>query len=316
MNVLSGTIALLTTSIAAAVLLAFANIGNHRRLFSSSTRLGSDSVPGSKIVFVNDWNGRDAPDEIYVMDADGANPRRVTVTAFGNNLFPRWSPNGKRIAFNSDRDGRHKIYLMNADGTELTLLTPGGGAWATWSPDGRRIAFQSRSSDTGAATTEISVINVDGARLTHLTHNGAGGGRPDWSPDGRKIVFVSNRDGNADIYVMNADGSAPVRLTSTAADDNGPDWSPDGRKIAFQSNRDGNLDIYVPRLDAWPSWSPDGSRIAFMRQVEVVPGLRPPNGSDIFVMNADGSALTRVTHTAPAKFSAFPNWGPGQAFER
>ena len=329
MNALSRTTALLTTSVVVAVLLAFGNIGKHRRLFSTMTRLGSDSAQGSKIVFVNDWNGRDAPDEIYVMNADGTNPRRLTITAAGNNLFPRWSPNGKRIAFNSDRDGRHKIYLMNADGTELTLLTPEGGGRPTWSPDGRRIAFTSRFADTGTATA-IAVIDVDGTKLTYLTHNDASDGHPDWSPDGRRIAFVSNRDGNAEIYVMNADGSDPVRLTSTPGDDNGPDWSPDGRRIAFQSNRDGNLEIYTmnadgteqmrltsdPRLDAWPSWSPDGRRIAFTRQVEVVPGLRPPNGSDIFVVNADGSALTRVTHTAPAKFSAFPNWGPGQPSEQ
>jgi len=329
LNALSSITPLLTATAAATVLLAFDDTGKRQEFLSTTPVVGSDSVQSSKIVFVNDWNGRDAPDEIYVMNADGTNPRRLTVTTSGNNLFPRWSPNGKRIAFNSDRDGQHKIYLMNADGMELTLLTPGGGARATWSPDGKRIAFTSRSAEADTATREIFVIEVDGTRLTQLTHAGARSGHPDWSPDGRMIAFVSNRDGDAEIYVMNADGTAPLRLTFTAAVDNGPDWSPGGRKIAFQSDRDGNREIYVmnadgteqmrltsdPRLDAWPSWSPDGRRIAFTRQVEVVPGLMPPNGSDIFVINADGSELTRVTHTAPAAFSAFPNWGPGQESE-
>src|SRR5574341_1244889 len=83
----------------------------------------SVSAPNSRIAFVNDWNGRDAPDEIYVMNADGTEPRRLTVSreGSGNNLFPRWSPDGTRIAFNAARgDSESAIYVMRDDGTGLT----------------------------------------------------------------------------------------------------------------------------------------------------------------------------------------------------
>jgi Tol biopolymer transport system component len=317
MSAWSGIPLPLTTLVVAAVSLLMDEAANRER------RLAAVQDSSSKIVFVSDRNGRDAPDEIYIMNADGTDPRRVTVSTSGNNLFPRWSADGKRIAFMSNRDGTPQIYVIDADGTGLKQLITVSGAWPVWSPDGRRIAFVARSASTSGAG-EIMIVNPDGTGLTQLTHNGAVVGHLDWSPDGAKIAFVTNRDGNAEIYVMNADGTTPVRLTVNTAGDNGPRWSPDGRTIAFMSDRDGNLEIYVmsadgteqrrrttdPRLDAWPSWSPDGRRLAFMRQIEIVPGLRSPNGSDILEMNADGSELTRVTHTAPAAFSAFPDWGP------
>ena len=314
--------------------LLFASMAMATMLSAVHSALGAQGSV-CQIVFVNDWNGRDAPDEIYVMNSDGTAPRRVTVTppppgGFpGNNLFPRWAPDRKRIAFTSARDGAPKLYLINADGSGMSRLTNFFSGWGVWSPDGTRIAFAGRSaaeSDTG----EVMVVNADGSSLKQITHHAAVAGHLDWSPDGLRIAFVSRRDGNLEIYAANADGTDALRLTANSADDDGPRWSPDGRKIAFQSLRDGNEEIYVmnadgtdqtrltsdPRLDAWPSWSPDGKRIAFMRQVETVPGLRAPNGSDIFTMNPDGTDVNRMTHTAPANFNAFPDWGSGSACRR
>ncbi len=298
--------------------------------FAPAPAAASESGLGSKIAFTTDRDGRDAPDEIYVMNADGTDERRLTVTESGNNLFPKWSPNGKRIAFHNNRleIGRSEIFLIDADGTGLTRLTHMtelglGAVNATWSPDGNQIAFNS------VINPDIYVINVDGTGLTQLTDHPSST-RPDWSPDGRTIAFNSNRDGNPEIYVMNADGTDdPVRLTFAAGTDMGPDWSPDGKKIAFESNRDGNREIYVmnadgtdqvrltfdSRIDAFPSWSPDGQWIAFHRQVVEVPGLDAPNGSEIFVIKADGSEEMQLTHRAPDSFSAFATWAQGHASE-
>ena len=156
---------------------------------------------------------------------------------------PVWSPDGRRIAFDSDRDGNWEVYVMNADGSGVTRLTGNDAVDGSpsWSPDGRRIAFDSKRD----GNREIYVMNADGSSVTRLTHNPADDGYPSWSPDGRRIAFDSKRDGNREIYVMNADGSGVTRLTYNGANDLFPDWSPDGRRIAFHSNRDGRMDIYV-----------------------------------------------------------------------
>ena len=295
-------------------------------------------TPGiaSKLVFTADRPGRDLPDEIYVANADGTNEQRLTFTdavssclptdlrcpPSGSNLMPKWSPNGRQIAFATDRSGMFQVYVMNDDGSDLRQLTTEGGAMPAWSPDGHRIAFTS-----ARAPNDVFAINTDGTGLVNLTNHPAVDARPDWSPDGRRIAFNSARDGNQEIYVMNADGSSPVRLTFNAGTDMGAEWSPNGQKIAFESNRDGNREIYVmnadgtdqvrltfdSRIDAFPCWSPDGKWIAFHRQVVSIPGLLPPNGSELFAVKADGSALVQLTHATPASFSAFVSWGQGHA---
>ncbi len=141
---------------------------------------------------------------------------------------------------------------------------------------------------------------------------------PAWSRDGRTIVFVSWRDGNGEVYAMDADGSSPRNLTQDPAKDAGPAWSPDGRRIAFVSRRDGNSEIYVMNADGsgkrnlrrdrasddFPTWSPDGRRIAFVRgrlHGNPRPGrdVRRWYLYDLYVVNADGSGLRRLTLRIP-----------------
>ena len=149
---------------------------------------------------------------------------------------PAWSPDGRRIAFESERDGNDEIYVMNADGSGVARLTVNDAIDGSpaWSPDGQRIAFDSLRDDN----FEVYLMNADGSGVTRLTNNDARDWHPVWSPDGRRIAFESNRDGNAEIYLMNPDGSGVVRLTyNGAADWVSPAWSPDGRRIAFVSYR-------------------------------------------------------------------------------
>jgi len=207
--------------------------------------------------------------EIYVMDIDGGNLRRLTETEAAED-HPAWSPDGSKILFDADYDGDgfYELYTMNPDGTDITRLTANAAndQFADWSPDGAQIAFSSdRDGNWG-----IYIMDADGSNQRPLTINTDWELMPAWSPDGEQIAFIglvpSSR--NTDVFVMNADGSQVRQLTDTPGFDESPAWSPDGSRIAFQTERDGNFEIYVMRPDGseqrplaihtaddlWPSW--------------------------------------------------------------
>ena len=171
------------------------------------------------------------------MAADGNNPRNLTRNPAVDG-DPSWAPDGRRIAFESDRDGNWEIYVMDSDGSNPRRLTRHIGLdWsASWSPRGEHIAFQSFRS----GSFEIYVMDVDGANLLNLTNNDdANDEWPSWSPDGERIAFESyGKRRKSDIYVMDADGSNLHRLTKDAEDDYTPNWdrsafsvSPTGKQL-------------------------------------------------------------------------------------
>ncbi|MDQ3744341.1 MAG: PKD domain-containing protein, partial [Acidobacteriota bacterium] len=264
---------------------------------------------GGRVVFSSN---RDGQAQIYLMNADGSGQVRLS-TSGGNDDYPRWSPSGAKILFQSDRDnpstGYNDIYVMNSDGTGQTRLTadPNDDSSASWSPDGTRIVFQSIRN---GQFYQVYVMNADGSGQLNLSNSSGSDGQPSWSPDGSKIAFASERDheGYASIYVMNANGTNQRRLTFSADDvtDEQPVWSRDGSRIAFVSTRDGNKEIYVMNADGTaqtrltnddgnddsPYWSPDGARIIFRsdRQRDCCDPT-----SQVWVMNADGTGLVNFS---------------------
>ena len=241
---------------------------------------------------------------------------------------PRWSSDGQRIVFYSNRNGWWDIYSIDADGTnEIRLTTHETGESApTWSPDGFRIAFTSYR-DGYDGHQSIHIMDSDGTNETRLTENNRHDASPTWSPDGRRIAYVSqlredNRlrldaDGlNSEIYVMDADGSNKTRLTQYVEDDWLPTWSPDSQSIAFLSARSSPTAIYIMAADGSnkqrltqdnrsfdPAWSPDGTSIAYSSLHSGDDGLY-----EIYVMDADGSNKQRLTWAEGYDIS--PAWSP------
>ena len=224
-----------------------------------------------------------------------------------------WSPDGKYLAFTSARAGNKQVYVMDADGQNITRLTYHDAESyepASWSPNGRRIAFSS----VRDGNSEVYVMDTDGHNPTRLTYHDAEDTDPTWSPDGRRMAFTSFRAGNSDVYVMDADGHNPTRLTYHDAGDWDPTWSPDGQRIAFTSSREGNYELYVmdtdghnlTRLtyhgadDRHPSWSPDSRYIAFASKRD--------NNWEVYVIDADGHNLVRLTDHPRQDWS--PDWSP------
>jgi Tol biopolymer transport system component len=130
------------------------------------------SPDGTKIAF---GTTRDGNFDIYLMNADGSNPTRLTGDYGRNDAFPVFAPDGKRILFTSWNEGLDPasadVYMMNADGTERTRLTtnPTEDSYPAWSPDGARIVFQSGRD----GNLEIYLMNADGSGQTRVTSDPA-----------------------------------------------------------------------------------------------------------------------------------------------
>lgn len=263
-----------------------------------------------KIACVND-GGRDT--QIVTMNPDGSD--WVQLTSGQGDFDPAWSPDGTQIAFarTSGRCDLAEIFVMNADGTHQRRLTSSRvDRHPSWSPDGTRIAFV-----RGDGCTDWGVLHVmdaDGKNVTAI------GGEPHelfdqsaWTRDGSKLTVA--RD-NA-IYLIGLDGGIEtvIRFEQSEVYYSEPAWSPDGSMIAFSRsadcdffdcyasgiwtvNPDGSgaarlTDVYSSGL----SWSPDGTEIVFS------------DGSDLFVMNPDGSGLTHIPAMIGARQS-HPSWQP------
>jgi TolB protein len=244
------------------------------------------------------------------MNADGSG--QTTLIDDKAVMGYRWSPDGESIAVLTEVcekdciETTHILWVMRPDGSGLSMLSRDGGI-PSWSPDGRSLAFTSRD-------YEFLIINADGTNARGFLGSNLSS-QPAWSPDGTRIAFIDVE--NNGIWLINPDGSGLVKLTG---DTGVPVWSPDGSKLVFSwfhptpgtggigvINRDGSgRSDLTNGFDSDPRWSPDGSRIVFRREF-VSGGLNA--GSDIFVMNADGSGQTNISN-APGTDDQEPVWAP------
>lgn len=276
---------------------------------STTFEVSCKSVLKNQIAFTSD---RDGDSEVFVMNADGSNPQKLTDnTTYESNVAV--SHDGTKIAFISDRDGSNRdLYVMNADGSNVQRLTSSAAltAFPNWAPDDSKIVFND-TRDGG--DPDIYTINAEGGDLTQITSNSHFDQGADWSPDGNKIAFFSGRDGDDEIYLT--DGQTLEQLTNNSTSDDFPSWSPDGSKLLFGSKRDGNKELYtmnadgtgVLRLtnnsayDSGGTWSPNSDKVAFSTSRD---GQR-----EVYSINADGSGGL-INLTANSAFDSSPSWSP------
>jgi Tol biopolymer transport system component len=223
---------------------------------------------------------------------------------------PAWSPDGRQIAFTSDRSGNWDVWVIPATGGVATQITfdPTDDGAPCWSPDGAQIVFSSERS----GNWDIWAIPATGGAATQITIHPGIDRDPDWSPDGNQVAFASDRSGNSDIWAIPAAGGDATQITTDPSDEYHPAWSPDGSQIAYVGEAGISL---IPAtggdptsLDQWTfgpiAWSPDGARIAFSWLIDF------PYEYAIYTIPAVGGPITRVTHLGGYVVDSSPDWSP------
>ena len=229
--------------------------------------------------------GREQPDDFGTKLTDHEKERNYI------NSFPAFNPTGDKIAFLTDRNGYKEIMVMRAaDGKILETVVKGEKAgdyeemhWLrggiTWSPDGTMLAFATKAGNRDA----IHISKVEGTGQNKVIKPDMDAiYSPSWSPDGSKILFSAINKGRLDLFTVNVETEAITRLTNDFFDESTAQWSPDGTQIVFASDR-----LEEPY------------------EITVVSARR---GYDIFIMNADGSGIRRIT-TSPFQ-DLNPSWSP------
>lgn len=237
-----------------------------------------------------------------------------------NDQFPVWSPDGTKVAFQRGPEWDSHIFVVDADGSNLTQLTDDGYSFRpAWSPDSTTIAFERRYSED---QKQIFLMDADGANQRQLTSitveddDWGSASYPAWSPDGTQIAFTGaiywhNPYGHeAAVFVINPDGTGLARLTE-GVDASHPVWSPDGSMISFVQRGGGGHDmigsrLFVMQADGsdlneirWEldtqgrndhfgaSWSPDSSQLVYKQAGGLV--ITNPDGSEQQMLLGPGS---------------------------
>ncbi len=240
------------------------------------------SPEGSQISFVSNRSGSW---QIWVINADGTDVRRITRDDQLTHSWPSWHPDGKKIVFYTgtgedcqtwifDLETKTKKPLLDSDDQQNDFRP-------LFSPDSKYILFD-RVGPATQGNHDLFKLERSSKALTQLTKNSAYDSDARWSPDGKQIVFHSDRDSekrfHTQIFVMQADGSNIKQLTNDATRNSYPCWSPDGKRIVYSAktgehralwiiNADGSGKRKLTEFEGFncePAWSPCGNMIAFV----------------------------------------------------
>jgi Tol biopolymer transport system component len=275
----------------------------------------SVAFPG-KIVFQSNLDG---DNEIYLLSNDGL--KKLTDNNW-DDTYPRWSPDGKRIVFSANPQGKYNLFVMNENGENITQLTnsPEDDMDPAWAPDGRSIVFAKRIKKMMKKQLSIWILDllskserkaIPDFRGSHIL--------PDPSPSAPLLAFTGSRMIGWDVFVYDFNSRKYKGLTEGGKACR-PRFSPDGQKIVYVSDKaDGKGDIWLMNADGsnqqrlterdetydyFPSWSPDGKQVVFCSS----PNSKYGDKGDwaLYLVRVEDKKIIPLSHS-PGR-DIFPDW--------
>lgn len=232
---------------------------------------GSKGVFQTNIAFVKKINAKKY--SLFISDYDGYNPKTI-LNSKHPIISPRWSPDGKKIAYVSFEKRKPVIYIQNIETGKRTLLANfrGNNSAPSWSPDSKKLAIVL----TYSSNSQIYVINADGSNIKQIMRTKSINTEPSWTPDGKQIFFSSDRGGSAQIYKVDIASNEVERITFEGKNNLSPSLSPDGKLLLFLNQEDRKYKVAVQNLlsnqvlkltngpdDESPVFSPNGHMVLF-----------------------------------------------------
>ena len=248
--------------------------------------------------------------EIFEVDPDTGDARNLSRSPKSDDRYPCWSPDGRRVAFTSNRAGANSLYVMEADGNNVQRLVDSQAVcyMPSWrrTPDGERIVFGMHGDKP-----EMASIKPDGTDLVVL----GDGHDPTLSPDGKQICYTGEVEGGVSVFVMDWNGEKKRRVVkeSSKVGATFPNWSPDGKTIIYSFPVKDALELFLIDVEgthprqltslnkvATPAdWSPDGEWIAFRltderywsdpEKMKKVYNEKPTDKRPVWLIRPDGS---------------------------
>jgi dipeptidyl aminopeptidase/acylaminoacyl peptidase len=285
--------------------------GGHMQCLTNGTegKISPCFAPdGNKLAYAQDYQG-DENFDIFLLEISDGKPWNLTPDT-SEAIYPHvcWSPDARRLAFVSNRNGKFSVYTIPSSGGKPECVSDHefNDSDPEWSPDGKWIAF---SALVAAQDHGVFITPAKGGEIRRLKENDKPieASSPEWSPDGKTIAFMSSERGSSDIGIWNLESGSVEWVTNSRYECYDPQWLPDGRKLAYLVNQNGNVSIAIQNLETHVTdilEFKEGvhAQIGFGRDPETMffTFSNPSHPPDLWNVNLNNQEFHQLTNSLPS----------------